>query len=69
MQTVNVRNHYVVARDSNVLRVDFNREPDPPGPRFPGAGALHPWRCEETDRMDSARHRVAIAASGTRTGR
>ena len=31
---------YVIARESNVLRVDFNREPDPPAPRFPGAGAL-----------------------------
>jgi hypothetical protein len=31
---------YVIARDSNVLRVDFHREPDPPAPRFPGAGAL-----------------------------
>lgn len=31
---------YVVARESNVLRVDFGREPEPPAPRFPGAGAL-----------------------------
>jgi hypothetical protein len=69
MQTVDVRNHYVVARDSNVLRVDFNRQPDPPGPRFPGAGALRPWRCDEIDRMDSARHRVATAASGASAAR
>jgi hypothetical protein len=33
---------YVIARDSNVLRVDFARRPDPPAPRFPGAGALRP---------------------------
>ena len=31
---------YVVARDRNVVRVDFQREPDPPAPKFPGAGAL-----------------------------
>ena len=31
---------YVVARDNNVVRVDFTRQPDPPAPRFPGAGAL-----------------------------
>ncbi len=30
----------VIARDHNVLRVDFQRDPDPPAPRFPGAGAL-----------------------------
>jgi hypothetical protein len=28
---------YVIARESNIVRVDFNREPDPPAPRFPGA--------------------------------
>jgi hypothetical protein len=33
---------YVIARDSNVLRVDFARRPDPPAPCFPGAGALRP---------------------------
>jgi hypothetical protein len=32
---------YVVERESNVVRVDFGREPDPPAPKFPGAGALH----------------------------
>jgi hypothetical protein len=31
---------YVIGRESNVLHVDFHREPDPPAPRFPGAGAL-----------------------------
>jgi hypothetical protein len=30
----------VISREANVVRVDFHREPDPPGPRFPGAGAL-----------------------------
>src|SRR2546423_436772 len=32
---------YVVERESNIVRVDFGREPDPPAPKFPGAGALH----------------------------
>jgi hypothetical protein len=31
---------YVIARESNVVRVDFSRNPDPPAPLFPGAGAL-----------------------------
>ena len=35
-----VADRYVVARENNVVRVDFRREPDPPAPRFPGAGAL-----------------------------
>ena len=33
-------NRHVVAREHNVLRVDFSREPDPPAPRFPGANAM-----------------------------
>ena len=35
------RSAYLVERDSNIVRVDFGREPDPPAPKFPGAGALH----------------------------
>ena len=31
---------YVIRRDNNVLEVDFGREPDPPAPKFPGAGGL-----------------------------
>jgi hypothetical protein len=31
---------YVIGRERNVVRVDFSRKPDPPGPTFPGAGAL-----------------------------
>ena len=30
----------VLARESNVVRVDFERDPEPPAPLFPGAGAL-----------------------------
>src|SRR5687767_1498398 len=31
---------YVIARERNVVRVNFRQEPDPPAPKFPGAGAL-----------------------------
>ncbi len=31
---------YVIARESNVVRVDFSRDPDPPAPCFPGASGL-----------------------------
>lgn len=30
----------IVSRDGNVVRIDFVTEPDPPAPRFPGAGGL-----------------------------
>jgi hypothetical protein len=30
----------VIARENNVVRVDFTRKPDPPAPRFPGAAGL-----------------------------
>ena len=33
-------NPFVIARERNVVRVDFRREPDPPAPKFPGASAL-----------------------------
>jgi hypothetical protein len=32
---------YVVERESNIVRGDFGREPDPRAPKFPGAGTLH----------------------------
>jgi hypothetical protein len=31
---------YVLARNDNVVRVDFSREPEPPEPGFPGAPGL-----------------------------
>lgn len=37
---MNMGNRYVIAREHNVVRVDFRREPEPPAPKFPGAGAL-----------------------------
>ena len=32
---------YVIGRESNVVRVDFGHEPDPPAPSFPGGNGLH----------------------------
>jgi hypothetical protein len=40
MKTMDSIDRYIIGRESNVLRVDFHREPDPPAPSFPGAGAL-----------------------------
>ena len=31
---------YVIGREHNVVLVDFRPQPEPPAPRFPGAGAL-----------------------------
>jgi len=44
---LNVVDRHVIARENNVVRVDFSREPDPPAPCFPGANGL---RLSRTDR-------------------
>jgi hypothetical protein len=31
---------YVIAREDNIVVVDFGRKPEPPQPRFPGANGL-----------------------------
>jgi hypothetical protein len=31
---------FIIARERNVVRVDFRRKTEPPSPRFPGAAAL-----------------------------
>jgi hypothetical protein len=38
--TTGILDRYIIARERNVVRVDFRRETDPPTPKFPGAGAL-----------------------------
>ena len=30
----------IIARERNVVRVDFRRKTEPPSPKFPGAAAL-----------------------------
>jgi hypothetical protein len=39
---------FVIGRENNVLRVDFGRDPDPPAPKFPGAGGLRETTDEKT---------------------
>jgi len=39
----------VIGRDSNVVLVDFSRQPEPPAPRFPGGRGLRAARHEETE--------------------
>jgi hypothetical protein len=48
---------HVIARESNVVRVDFSRDSDPPAPRFPDANGL---RVSDTgrDRADCAGARL-----------
>lgn len=68
MQTAKVVERYVIAREHNVIRVDFNRDPDPPAPWFPGAGALRRYCDEESGEMDAWFDRqepVPAVAAGT----
>jgi hypothetical protein len=37
---MNTTKSRVIEREHNIVRVDFRREPDPPTPKFPGAGAI-----------------------------
>jgi hypothetical protein len=39
----------LIAREHNVLRVDFQKDPDPPAPRFPGAAAMRDGALHETN--------------------
>jgi len=49
---------FVISRENNVLRVDFSRNPDPPAPKFPGAGGLREVADESTK---MAEHKLAVA--------
>jgi hypothetical protein len=40
-------NDRVIARSDNVVLVDFSRRPEPPAPRFPGAGGLRKVHVQE----------------------
>jgi hypothetical protein len=55
---------YVIARESNILRVDFQGEPEPPAPKFPGAAALRKEMRQVTKAI--TRHVDAYAASSKR---
>ena len=60
---VSVLDRYVIARESNVVRVDFRREPDPPAPCFPGANGV---RLSHAER-DEAEAPAAISVRGAGT--
>lgn len=49
---------FIISRENNVLRVDFSRDPDPPAPKFPGAGALREPIEENTN---TGEHTLAVA--------
>ena len=52
---------YVIGRESNIVRVDFSREPNPPAPRFPGANGL---RSEDSERVPDIAPASLFASSG-----
>jgi len=53
---------HVIARESNVVCVDFSRDPDPPAPCFPGANGL---RLSDAERDGvGAVSTVALRAAG-----
>jgi hypothetical protein len=52
MRTTGVVGQYIVGRDGNIVHVDFGHEPDPPAPRFPGAGSLR-FATELNDASDA----------------
>jgi hypothetical protein len=49
---------FIISRESNVLRVDFSRDPDPPAPKFPGAAGLRETIDESTK---TGEHPLAVA--------
>jgi hypothetical protein len=58
---LSVADRYVIARESNVVRVDFSRDPDPPAPCFPGANGLH---LSDTERDADTSTAIASDAAG-----
>ena len=56
---LSVVDRHVIARESNIVRVDFSREPDPPTPCFPGANGLR--LCDsETDGAEAPTDNLAL---------
>lgn len=53
---------YVIAREGNILRVDFGREPDPPAPNFPGARGLRPRARDDKADAGAAQNRARVLA-------
>ena len=51
----------VIAREQNVIRVDFERRPDPPAPHFPGAGALRACVLSQLDACSTSKMTAEVA--------
>ena len=62
---LSIVDRHVIARESNVVRVDFKRDPDPPAPHFPGAIGLRLSPCER-DEGETATAAIAIRGAGSR---
>jgi hypothetical protein len=54
---------YVIERENNVVRVDFRREPEPPGPRFPGANGAREFADKRTGDATDVSTAMAWATS------
>jgi hypothetical protein len=54
----------VIARENNVVRVNFRREPEPPGPRFPGANGSREIRNKQMGDATAVSTAMAWATSG-----
>lgn len=62
-----VRRCCVIARDNNVVRVNFGREPDPPTPKFPGSRGLRAEHVYESEQVgcDTSRSSEGFRATGS----
>lgn len=53
---------WVIARENNIVRVDFSRRPEPPEPRFPGASGVRDTSqrtCELESKLSAVSCRAA----------
>jgi hypothetical protein len=55
---------WVIERENNVVRVDFRRAPEPPGPRFPGANGSREFVDRQTGDVAEVSTAMAWATSG-----
>ena len=62
---LSIVDRHVIARESNVVQVDFRRDPDPPAPYFPGAIGLR-LSHSERDQGETATAAIAIPGAESR---
>jgi hypothetical protein len=65
MAMSSVIERHIIARESNVVRVDFSRDPDPPAPCFPGANGL---RLSDAERDGASAVSTVACGAGLHTG-